>query len=123
MGSNLPSSSSGKAAELKPVFEVSKLADVNFGYLPIKDEKLMFEIPRDKCPLRYFLHEGGHGFIFSVFNSGDVKSDCKCIHEEVSAAGFSGTMSAILCEARRQRIHYVRFDMDGAEIQNAERAQ
>lgn len=123
MGLSSLTNSSRKAALLKPQFEVSKIADVNMDYLPDKDAKLAFNLPRDKCPFRYFRHEGGCGFIFSAYNTGDLQGDCEYIRAEVASVGFSGTLSALLCEARRQGIHWVRFDVDGAEIQNANRAQ
>ena len=123
MDSDSPTNRSKKPRRLKPGFEVSRVADVSVGYLPREDVDLMFSIPSGKCPFRHLRHEDGCGYVFWVANLGDFKKDCQDINDQLTEAGFSGTIVAILCEARRQGIQYVRFDVDGGEIKNAERAQ
>lgn len=82
-----------------------KIADVSTGHITKFDATLM--LSEDGGAIAQIC--GGRGTMFCVPPTDDLL-------EAMSNRGYSPNFLAILEECRRQKIQYIRFDADGAEI-------
>lgn len=98
------------------IFERHEVADVSTGYLEPSDLSLLL---RSDCPTRFAETDGG----FGTFHW--VPDDDQLLEEELQHAatfGLSERFVSIIRHLRAAKIPYVRFDADGGEIQDLERA-
>jgi hypothetical protein len=98
------------------IFERHEVADVSTGYLELSDLPLLL---RSDCPTRFAETDGGFGTFHWVPNDGQL------LEEELQHAasfGLSERFVSIFRDLGAAKIPYVRFDADGGEIQDLERA-
>jgi hypothetical protein len=97
-------------------FEVHRYADISFSYLRESDIKIIneglnfpFLIVQDKECCAFFY----------VPMNGTLLENIQEIISEFRKVGVSQEMTAIFIELRKRKIQYVRFDIDGGEVENA----
>lgn len=97
-------------------FEVHKYADISFSYLRESDIKLInrdldfpFLVAQDKETCAFFY----------VPMCGTLSEDIQRIISDLQEAGASREMASIFIDLRKRKIQYVRFDIDGGEVENA----
>lgn len=110
---------------MKLNFTVYKIADISTIHITEKDGEL---IGRKDAPFRIgevdsIIPGGGSPGVFFYVpknNLGCPKADCDDIEERLAAFGFSHAFVEIMQSLRKQGIPYVRFDCDGAIIDNTQ---
>lgn len=97
-------------------FEIHRYADISFSYLKRGDIELINE---DK-DFPFLIAQGKETCaFFYVPVNGTLSEDIQQIISEFRQIGASMEMAGIFIELRKRKIQYVRFDIDGGEIENA----
>lgn len=94
-------------------FQTRAVADVSTRHITKLDGALL----RPGAPYHLGEIADGNGSLFYVPMS-DLTSSQE-VHDTLKAHGFSNAFVNIFLELRRQELGYVRFDVDGDEVEGA----